>query len=454
MTEIANTNNINQERLEYVAKSNEMIQKGKYGLSTQQLKLLAYAISKIKPTDVEFQEYKISFRHFCKILGYDFGGKKSYKELKDNIDKLYNVSWWVINEGKYMKLSWFDTIYVSPNTSEITLIFHRNMMPYLLELAKAREENNRHFIYYELINILPMKSRYSIRLYELLRTHAKTKEKKQWEFQINELKERILDVIDNDGNITTAYDNFAQFRRKILEKAISEINQYTDLFIEYRITEKQGKKVNKITFYITVKDKKTKDSTFKDTIIDLDSTDNENIKLPSKPKKMRKKLKDFLKEFPRSVVDLTKLSDDEIIDLNPLIDIHNLHNGDIPQKIIEYYKDEVNAKFALTCKFEFNNNEIQEIINIIDKRTDIEPNELFGTLEGKRDFLEKKYNTLEVQSKKQEIKNRFGYLVSLIDKDYIHSFENANQKSYHSKGIDAREVQEFKDSIDFDKILT
>ena len=49
------------------------------------------------------------------------------------------------------------------------------------------------------------------------------------------------------------YDRFPDFRRKILEPAVREINEYTDLKVNWEPTTK-GRKVIGITFYIVTLD--------------------------------------------------------------------------------------------------------------------------------------------------------------------------------------------------------
>lgn len=89
-----------------------------------------------------------------------------------------------------------------------------------------------------------MKSAFSVRIYELIKSYAYQKNKI---FEINELK-RLL-MVDN----VKSYNNFKDFRRFVLEKALEEINRLTDLSISYEPIIK-GRKVVKIKFVIQYKD--------------------------------------------------------------------------------------------------------------------------------------------------------------------------------------------------------
>jgi len=86
-----------------------------------------------------------------------------------------------------------------------------------------------------------MSSQYSPRLYELLKSYQKNN--RRWFFDVDDLKE-LLDC--------TNYARWPDFRRRVLEPAITEINQYSDLKVTMT-TEKEGRKVTRITFVMTDK---------------------------------------------------------------------------------------------------------------------------------------------------------------------------------------------------------
>ena len=56
---------IEKERYYLVVKSNDLIQKTRYSLSTQEQKVLLYLVSKRKPDDNDFQAYCFNLKHLC-----------------------------------------------------------------------------------------------------------------------------------------------------------------------------------------------------------------------------------------------------------------------------------------------------------------------------------------------------------------------------------------------------
>ena len=89
-----------------------------------------------------------------------------------------------------------------------------------------------------------MKSAFSVRIYELMKSYAFQKTKT---FELDELK-KLLMVED-----VKSYTRFPDFRRKVLEIAEREINELTDITISYETITK-GRKVVKIKFDIALKD--------------------------------------------------------------------------------------------------------------------------------------------------------------------------------------------------------
>ena len=66
-----------------VIKSNEIIQRAKYDLTLQELKILSYCFSMIKPNDTIETTYTFSIVDFCKVAGIDYENGKNYKNVKN-----------------------------------------------------------------------------------------------------------------------------------------------------------------------------------------------------------------------------------------------------------------------------------------------------------------------------------------------------------------------------------
>ena len=218
-----------------VVKANEIIQKARYDLNIVELKMLAYIISKIKPTDKELKEYAFSIKDFCQVCGIDYLSGGNYERIKKQLKGLRDKSFWVMEEdGKEVLVGWLQKARVSKGSGIIKVKLDEDMHKYLIGLIDNRTQ-------YEFLSTLPMKSEYSFRIYELLKSYAFTG---GHTFKTDDLKRQLM---------AEHYKNFKDFRRFVIETAIKEINLYTDLEVSWE-PEYYGRKVEKVIFHIRQRD--------------------------------------------------------------------------------------------------------------------------------------------------------------------------------------------------------
>lgn len=222
-----------------VAKRDDMVQKGRHQLSVREQRCVLYAISKIKPEDTAFQEYTFSLSDFYTLCGL---ADESYTELKGILKGLRDRSWTAVTDDKGTEstVSWFNKVRTNKREGRVTIRFDDDMMPYLLQLTKQ----NAFYTSYNLQYVLPMSSQFSPRLYELLKSYQKNN--REWFFPTEELQ-RLL-------NAENYSKNFNDFRKRVLDPAIEEINQYTDLNIAMDVVrEGRGGRVVRVIFYMAEK---------------------------------------------------------------------------------------------------------------------------------------------------------------------------------------------------------
>lgn len=236
-------------RTTYVAKDNELIQTASYKMTAEEQKLLCYVISKIKPSDKPFQRYTISALDFAEVCGID--KRHVYTDFKEIIDSLDNHSRWIQLGDDTVKFRVFYDASYNERQGSLTVMLNDRLHKHLLNLV----EMGGNYTQYELWNVLSLKSKFSIRLYELFRSYAYQSKK---EFDLDKL--RGLLCVEN-------YAIYAEFKRRVLDKAIEEINQYTDLKVSFKPIH-QGKehKVVSVVFYITRKEQNEKISAYWKTV--------------------------------------------------------------------------------------------------------------------------------------------------------------------------------------------
>lgn len=235
MNDFENDKQISTIRDYKIDKANDLIQKTRHNLTTQEQKVLLYLITKIKPDDSESKLYEFKIQEFCTICGIDATSGKNYINLKNSIKRLADKSFWAIidDKGTETVLRWIDRPFINAHSGTIKIKLDELMKPYLLQL---RERFTQFSLYYT----LAMKSQYSIRLYELLKSYENPSD---WTFTIDELKKLLF---------AETYDRYADFKRKVLDIAMREINDYSDISVTYKL-EKQGRKFHQIKFIVKFK---------------------------------------------------------------------------------------------------------------------------------------------------------------------------------------------------------
>lgn len=237
MRTIDNQIQIYQERDYNVVKANEIIQKARFDLGKIEQKTFCYIVSKIKPTDNQSTEYTFTINDYCEVCGIEKNNGKNIENVKAALKTLSDRSFWLTDEnGDEVLIRWLQKARVSPKRGKVTVRLDEDMAKYLIGL-----QNN--FTQYSLLCVLPMRSSYSIRLYELLKSYSGLKRKT---FKIDELKIQLM----------APYERFPDFRRKVLDVATREINEFTDIEITWEPAFK-GRKVVEVDF--TIKPRGTMD---------------------------------------------------------------------------------------------------------------------------------------------------------------------------------------------------
>lgn len=227
-----------------VVKANELIQKNRFELTLTEQKTVAYICSMIQPIQTEesgFQlEYEFRIREYCRMCGIDYDNGKNYQDVKATLKKLRDKSMWLtLPDGSETTVGWLAKATTNKRSGIAHIKLDEDMVPYLFDLKQK-------FTQYQLYNVLGMKSAFSVRIYELMKSYSF---RHTITFEIEELK-RLL-MVEN----VKSYNRFPDFRRRVLEKAQEEINELTDINMSFEPI-KAGRKVTSIRFIIDEKFKR------------------------------------------------------------------------------------------------------------------------------------------------------------------------------------------------------
>lgn len=124
----------------------------------------------------------------------------------------------------------------------VELVFAGRVVPLITRLEKRYTE-------YDLKQVSALQSEYAIRLYELII---------QWRNVGKVPLIELQDLRNKLGVQTEQYKKMNNFKAKVLDYAISQINEYTDITVGY-VQHKDGRKITGFTFQFKIKksEKKT-----------------------------------------------------------------------------------------------------------------------------------------------------------------------------------------------------
>lgn len=227
-----------------VVKSNHVIE-ASYKLTLSEQRLILMCVEQIK----KGQAVSVSDRF--EISASDFADKfeisadRAYSELQSVADKLYERSVTVHNPDPEdpriatTKTRWISSIDYIPGEGCVVITFAARMIPYITMLEPG-------FTRYSLQYVANMVSVYGIRFYEFF---------KCWMFGDNRNTKIIsLDELKGKLELTGKYPSIKDFKLKVLDKAMEDINKCSDLGAEYT-TSKTGRKITHIKFEFWLKEK-------------------------------------------------------------------------------------------------------------------------------------------------------------------------------------------------------
>lgn len=202
----------------------------KYKLTHTELLFIMNAISYLdSKNDKVLQEYEIKVSDLEKKIEI---GKEQHTRLKQFAKKLMSKPLVIEDDkGNFEVYNWFSRIKYVSGEAKFLVRFEEGLKPYLLELKER-------FVTYNLKYILPLTSTYSIRIYQLLKEYEKLNKRY---FDVEELQD-ILQV-------PKSYKLYSKFKQGILNVAVRELNEHTDITVSMQ-EEKTGKKVTRLIFDI------------------------------------------------------------------------------------------------------------------------------------------------------------------------------------------------------------
>ena len=227
-----------KETNQIVKKSNDLIT-AKYRLTIIQQYVLHNVISQIHIEDTDFKKYEVNVRSIAENHGIDT--KNAYRYIKKSALELNKQPIIIGDEIEGIALNWFSSVRYNSNRGTLLVDFHPDLKPYLLQLQG-------YFTQYENKNIQRFKCVHSLSFYEFLKQKQNLGKGKEFYIELTLSEIRSMFCFSD-----SEYKNTKDLRVRVIEPALKEINEQTDLSITDTQFLKKGRSIHSV--YITAKPK-------------------------------------------------------------------------------------------------------------------------------------------------------------------------------------------------------
>lgn len=208
-----------------------------HGLNLGEKRLIAMAVSKLSPQAAALpgKPIRISAQEFAEAYGLD--QSNAYKQLRAAQDRLWHRTIRHIehygpggSKVEVIKMRWVTSARYKDQEGEIGISFAPEIAQFLVQLRK-------HFTSYRLRQVSALRSVYSWRLFENIKSHESIGE---WRVEVD----RFHKVMETPKSYQR---NFNEVRRWVLDPAIEELAEKCALSVEVE-TERRGRKITHLRF--------------------------------------------------------------------------------------------------------------------------------------------------------------------------------------------------------------
>jgi plasmid replication initiation protein len=212
-----------------VTKANTLITSN-YDLSLEEQRIILTLSSMVQPTDENFKPYEFKIKEFTEFLGIE--DKRKYSKIPKITKSLMQKVLEIEQDDDIIQVAWLSSAHYRKGTGTVELEFSPKLKPYMLGLKEF-------YTSYRLKNVLELKGKYSIRMYEILKSNEF---KKVCSIEVDELRK----MLKADKGSYLIYQNF---KNRIIIQAQKELKDKTDISFDFEEI-KRSRKITTLKFYI------------------------------------------------------------------------------------------------------------------------------------------------------------------------------------------------------------
>lgn len=220
-----------------VVKDNALIN-ASYNLELTEQRLIMLAIINARESGQGItadSKLEIHASDYAKL--FNVSADASYKALREAVNNLFNRQFSYTAEYKktgkvgIVRSRWVSRIFYVDDLALLEITFAPDVVPLITRLEE-------HFTKYEAKQVAHLTSKYATRLYELLIAWREVGKVPQLE--LSEFRNR-LGLIDNE------YTAMSDFKKRVLEPSVKQINEHTDITVTYE-QHKKGRIISGFSF--------------------------------------------------------------------------------------------------------------------------------------------------------------------------------------------------------------
>lgn len=227
---------------------NRFVFHAQYQLSAREQKVILFLIANMDPKkQSRFHEQVISVKELEHILKNDEEAKWGglYQEMREFTKRIRNkgieFDTDIEIDGKKFPgyVNWFQSVEpIKMDSGEVAIsfLFSEKLKPFLIDLNEYARINY--------LEAAPLKSSYAIRMFQIFKAARgrmqKHEEVSTMEYEVEQLKSVL--------GIPGKYDDFRNFRRRVLDVIYEEVNEHTNIILHPIRFKRGGRVIAKVVF--------------------------------------------------------------------------------------------------------------------------------------------------------------------------------------------------------------
>jgi plasmid replication initiation protein len=199
----------------WVRQENSLVDSS-YHLTVSEMRLIWHLISLIKPNDEDFCEYEFTASELGQMMGDE---SLTYAEAEAITLRLWRREIHFQRDNWKSSYRWVIRAKRNPDSGLIRIALDPELKPLLLNLKAWTQA--------KLEQLCSLSSNYAVRIY-LWASKVRNQTQREWTVTIEELKAQLKIPAEE-------YDRFSNFNAWVLRKPIAEVNEKTDLKLNYQV---------------------------------------------------------------------------------------------------------------------------------------------------------------------------------------------------------------------------